>query len=259
MKYIKPDEYSGKRVRLTGSIKSENIDDWAGMWMRVDETLDGKSSQFDNMQNRPIKGTNDWTKYEIVLDVPENSIGIAFGVLIHGSGEIWFDDLTLEVVGDDVPATNLNITDFNNDSNKLPDKLVNIPDGIVVKHTPDSVLAARIKDDTANYYWFHKTSVTSTNEDLEITEFGSYSWNSDHWEFSTVTGKPFTKEDFEDWYNCKNGILIKGKDYADKNNWYRNAELKKNRALWYYLGKNKKGEIFKGIAEIEYLPEMKKK
>jgi len=34
---------------------------------------------FDNMQDRAIKGTTDWRRYEVVLDVPEDATGIAPG------------------------------------------------------------------------------------------------------------------------------------------------------------------------------------
>lgn len=70
MTYIMPDEYLGKRIRLNGYVKNEKITGWAGMWMRVDGTDKNTSLAFDNMANRAIGGTSDWTKYEIVLDVP---------------------------------------------------------------------------------------------------------------------------------------------------------------------------------------------
>jgi hypothetical protein len=34
--------------------------------------------------------------------------------------------------------------------------------------------------------------------------------------------------------------------------------LQRGKVLWYYIGKNKKGELFKGAAIVEHLPEMKK-
>jgi len=111
MKYIQPGEQLsgmlGKRIKLTGVVKSEHITNHAGMWMRVDGPDPEKSLQFDNMHNRPLKGTKDWTKYEIVLDVPDSSKGIAYGVLISGSGQVWLGSFSFEVVGDDVPSTNL--------------------------------------------------------------------------------------------------------------------------------------------------------
>ena len=107
MKNIHPEEFLGKKVRMTGYIKSENLKGYAGMWMRVDGEKPGTVLTFDNMYNRQITGSNDWTKYEIVLDVPDSSANIGYGVLVHGEGEIWFPGLTFEVVGNDVPSTDM--------------------------------------------------------------------------------------------------------------------------------------------------------
>jgi hypothetical protein len=71
--------YCGKRLRVTGSIKSKDVEGWAGLWVRVDG-LDKSGLAFDNMMKRPIKGTTDWTKYAIVLDVPEDAAVSACGV-----------------------------------------------------------------------------------------------------------------------------------------------------------------------------------
>ena len=60
---------------------------------------------FDNMQDRPIKGTTDWQNYAVVLDVPEGATGIFFGVLVNGSGSVWMSNLKIEPVGTDVPTT----------------------------------------------------------------------------------------------------------------------------------------------------------
>jgi hypothetical protein len=82
--------YLEKEIRLTGWIKTKDVDDWAGMWMRVD----GKkkySLSFDNMENREIKGTTGWTKYHIDLYVPKTSNTISFGVLLSGTGEVWIN------------------------------------------------------------------------------------------------------------------------------------------------------------------------
>lgn len=98
-----PEEYLGKRVRLTGFIKSSKVTDWAGMWFRVDG--DNRSLSFDNMQSRPIKGDTGWKQYSIVLDVPQNSEMIVFGVLLSGGGSVWLDDLNFEVVDKKVPVT----------------------------------------------------------------------------------------------------------------------------------------------------------
>lgn len=105
MQNIAPDEYRGFRVRLSGEMKSADVEQWACFWMRVDGPEQGKSLAFDNMYDRAVKGTTDWQRYEIVLDVPEEATLIAYGLLISGTGKIWADDLRLEIVGDDVPST----------------------------------------------------------------------------------------------------------------------------------------------------------
>jgi beta-lactamase regulating signal transducer with metallopeptidase domain len=99
MKYLEPGDFWGKRVRMSAFIKVENITDWAGMWMRVDGEGTNNVLSFDNMQSRPIKGTTDWQQYEIVLDVPEGAINIAFGVLMSGSGKVWLDEVKFDIVG----------------------------------------------------------------------------------------------------------------------------------------------------------------
>ena len=103
-----PGQYLGKRVRLSAFVKAEMVSDWAGVWMRVDGPPEGnqpKPLAFDNMQGRPIKGTIDWTRVEIVLDVPNDAKDIAFGILLSGGGEVWLDDLVFEVVPTTVPVT----------------------------------------------------------------------------------------------------------------------------------------------------------
>ena len=57
------------------------------------------------MQQRAIKGTTDWTRYEIVLDVPDEAQRLAFGILLAGGGQVWMDDLKFEVVPTTVKTT----------------------------------------------------------------------------------------------------------------------------------------------------------
>ena len=103
MQEMKVGAYRGKRLRMTAYVKSENVQDWAGLWMRVDG--DGKVLEFDNMQKRPIKGTSDWKRFAVVLDVPDQATGVSFGILVAGLGRVWVDDFQFETVGKDVPTT----------------------------------------------------------------------------------------------------------------------------------------------------------
>ncbi|MGO9324197.1 MAG: hypothetical protein ACLP07_06510 [Terracidiphilus sp.] len=103
MQEIKASDYVGKRVRLRAWVKSQDVSDWAGVWMRVDK--DKTMVAFDNMQNRAIKGTEAWKQFDVVLDVPEDATGIFFGILLSGPGEVWMSDVSFEVVGEEVPIT----------------------------------------------------------------------------------------------------------------------------------------------------------
>ncbi len=98
---VKADAYRGRRVRLTGHIKT--IAEEGHLWMRVDG--DSGVACSDYMELRPIRGTTAWQEYEIVLDVPADAHGITFGVMLDGAGELWIDDVALAVVGGDVATT----------------------------------------------------------------------------------------------------------------------------------------------------------
>ena len=55
---------------------------------------------FDGMEHRLVRGTTDWKRYEVILDVPEDSTGISFGLMLIGGGSpahcgAWIDDVEL--------------------------------------------------------------------------------------------------------------------------------------------------------------------
>lgn len=104
MQTIKADKFKGERISFSGYVKAKLVSDWAALWMRVDDVL-GRPLSFDNMSDRPIVGTSDWIKYEIVLDVPVSSSEISFGALLDGRGQIWLDKFELKVVGPTTPVT----------------------------------------------------------------------------------------------------------------------------------------------------------
>lgn len=107
---IKAENYRGERVRLSGYIKSKFISYWAGLFLIVEDAI-GRPVSYDNMQNRPVVGSSEWIKYEIVLDIPQNSERILFGAALNGKGTVWIDDLKLLVVSKNVPVTDLSSRD----------------------------------------------------------------------------------------------------------------------------------------------------
>ncbi len=106
MQVFSASNYLGKRIRLTGYIKSSDVANWAGMWLRIDGDKN-KMLGFDNMQKRAVKGNTAWKQYSIVLDVPKESQSINYGVLLDGEGSVWVDDFKFEVVNNNVETTQM--------------------------------------------------------------------------------------------------------------------------------------------------------
>jgi hypothetical protein len=105
MQTVSAGSMRGKRIRMSAYLKSDQARS-AGLWMRVDGP-GGAILAFDNMQNRPIKGTLPWRKYTVVLDVGDTATEVAFGALLIGQGSLWVDDFTFGEVGEDVATTDI--------------------------------------------------------------------------------------------------------------------------------------------------------
>ena len=105
---INADKFRGRRLRITAYVKSKDVKNSAGLWIRM-EAHDGKghySISSDLLGDRSIKGTNDWKQHEVVIDVPKEGTAIIyFGALLVGKGQIWVDDFQFEIVGNDVKTT----------------------------------------------------------------------------------------------------------------------------------------------------------
>lgn len=111
MQQTAADQYRGKRVRLTGWVKTKEANDAGGhLWLRVDGQTPGKVLAFDNMYGRAPKGTTDWQEHSIVLDVPSEASTLNFGFFVQGTGHMWVNALTIAPVGSDVPTTDARTT-----------------------------------------------------------------------------------------------------------------------------------------------------
>lgn len=96
-------DYANQRWRFTGAIKTQDVSDYAALWMRVDGG--GKVIKFDNMEDRPVKGTTEWKRCSVVLDIPKDSYSIRFGFLQSGSGSAWLSGCAFEKVDAEVKPT----------------------------------------------------------------------------------------------------------------------------------------------------------
>lgn len=107
---IRADAYRGKRVRLSGWVKPDQAVEGGALWLRVDfrngdYVLDGMLELGAKDKSVPL--SNGWAKCVLVADVPEDSMGLSFGLRMRGAGEFWGDDLTLEVVPKSTPTNTI--------------------------------------------------------------------------------------------------------------------------------------------------------
>lgn len=133
----------------------------------------------------------------------------------------------------------------------LPDTLRRVPVGIFVYHTPNPnypVLNDTQDNKESKYVWKHSTFVRSETKDLEVIAAGSFIWFSAKGWFENIQ---YDKKTFSEQFNCKNGILRKGKTYRFEKNYRFGNNLYGGDALWFVLAKDKNGKIYKGIGLIE--------
>lgn len=100
---ISAQNYLGQRVRFRARIRTENVSNWSGLWMRID-TPDHNRIIIYNSSDKPIKGTTGWQERSVVLDVPADASAIVFGVIDEGVGKVWIDQMALEPVGMETPT-----------------------------------------------------------------------------------------------------------------------------------------------------------
>ena len=109
------EKYAGKRVRFSAWLRTADVSRFAGMWMRVNARPErpgeaGKRLRFDNLARRKhgddsVKGSTNWTRYDIVLDVPQDAWDIGIGCYLVGPGAAWMGHPIVEVVPASVPVT----------------------------------------------------------------------------------------------------------------------------------------------------------
>jgi hypothetical protein len=98
--------WRGHRVVVKAELKAGRIDGWAALWMRIDGANDAPLA-FDNMQNRPLRGTSAFRWHRVVLDVPPEAERLTFGVLLHGPGAVFIRELQFEEAEPEEPTTDL--------------------------------------------------------------------------------------------------------------------------------------------------------
>jgi RNA polymerase sigma factor (sigma-70 family) len=94
----------GKHIRITAWLKTKDVRGWASAFVII-LGMDGRHLQYDDMSNRPIRGTTDWQQVEFVTDLPNEACIIYFGPDLYGPGELWADDFQIDLAPSGTPAT----------------------------------------------------------------------------------------------------------------------------------------------------------
>jgi erythromycin esterase len=105
---IRADAYVGTRIKVSAWLRTTGLtgDHGAGLWLRVD----GRAfNLLDNTDDRRITTATDWQQMFMVTDVPDDAIGLTYGVLLASTGIVWVDDFRIEVVDETVPVTTVQI------------------------------------------------------------------------------------------------------------------------------------------------------
>ena len=89
---------SGKRVRMSGWCKLENVND-SSAYLSIYAT--GLYGVDGSLAGDALSGTKDWTFYSVEWDVPKDSYTVWARAGYQATpGKCWWDDLKFEVLGD---------------------------------------------------------------------------------------------------------------------------------------------------------------
>ena len=87
--------YHDKYIRLAVNFKVKGVDTHAFLRM-IMMGNDGRVNYQDG-RHEPVWGDSEWLERQLPLYVPEQAVVIAVEVQMWGSGEIWMDDLRVEI------------------------------------------------------------------------------------------------------------------------------------------------------------------
>src|SRR4051795_3808055 len=86
MQRIRSDRYRGKRIRFAAWVRSEGVEQWGGLWVRVTPRDDTRSYAHGRAA---ATGTADWQLLSVAVEVAPDASYIMFGLALHGNGKVW--------------------------------------------------------------------------------------------------------------------------------------------------------------------------
>ena len=91
-------EWIGRTVRLSGYLRTRGVTGvGAGLVLQARDGSDQILS-VQQMNDRPVRGDQDWQQYALQMRVPERSWWLKVGALLEEDGTLWADDLALDLM-----------------------------------------------------------------------------------------------------------------------------------------------------------------
>jgi RNA polymerase sigma factor (sigma-70 family) len=93
---ILADAYRGGRVRLTADVKTADVRQQAGLYLRVIDP--DRSKRPEDRQQATLRGTHDWTHEQVEADVGDGGVFVLFGISLTGPGQVQMRNVELSRV-----------------------------------------------------------------------------------------------------------------------------------------------------------------
>lgn len=93
--------YRDKTLRVSGWIRTEDVKGnrmGAGVGLKLHAVRSGYAVKFVQMKKDAVRGTTDWTRYELALRIPADAEDVEVGLTMYGPGIAWLDDVAVDVI-----------------------------------------------------------------------------------------------------------------------------------------------------------------
>jgi hypothetical protein len=99
--------YRGKRIRFRAAARAETsgVGNKSELFVRVlpvNPQTPTKALSFVSTLDQPM--TSDWKFYDVEVSVPTGADSVNVGLILAGNGKAWFDDASIEIVGEAASA-----------------------------------------------------------------------------------------------------------------------------------------------------------
>lgn len=105
---IQADPYRGQRIHLVAYLKTEDVQQ-ASLCLGVSAPpLDPEEdlpAYYSTVNQQPIEDIQDWQRYELVIDVPDDAYSINPVFNMWRRGKVWLNGIHIEVVDKNTPLT----------------------------------------------------------------------------------------------------------------------------------------------------------